>query len=163
MINIYSVITEGVVVPASTALADKFNLLKGCCRILLQVDLEYGFFFVVYIISLPSNFLDIMNIREVIYMEKKERHVEILHFVVLVVNVAHICLCLIVQHFWWKLVTLLVDLFQVHDELVLEVDPSVIKEAALLLRMSMENAALLHGICLASFDKWFLSLSLSLE
>ncbi|XP_041019360.1 helicase and polymerase-containing protein TEBICHI isoform X2 [Juglans microcarpa x Juglans regia] len=32
---------------------------------------------------------------------------------------------------------------QVHDELVLEVDPSVTKEAALLLQMSMENAALL--------------------
>jgi DNA polymerase I-like protein with 3'-5' exonuclease and polymerase domains len=37
---------------------------------------------------------------------------------------------------------------QVHDELVLEVDPSVIKEAALLLQMSMENAALLLGIFL---------------
>ncbi|KAM3687742.1 hypothetical protein ACB098_10G100000 [Castanea mollissima] len=34
-------------------------------------------------------------------------------------------------------------LLQVHDELVLEVDPSMIKEAALLLQMSMENAALL--------------------
>ncbi|KAK1550568.1 hypothetical protein Q3G72_021166 [Acer saccharum] len=34
-------------------------------------------------------------------------------------------------------------LLQVHDELVLEVDPSVIKEAALLLRKSMESAALL--------------------
>lgn len=32
-------------------------------------------------------------------------------------------------------------LLQVHDELVLEVDPSVIKEAALLLQTSMENAA----------------------
>ncbi|KAL5850413.1 hypothetical protein ACOSQ3_008468 [Xanthoceras sorbifolium] len=34
-------------------------------------------------------------------------------------------------------------LLQVHDELVLEVDPSVIKEASLLLRESMESAALL--------------------
>ncbi|KAJ7966000.1 helicase and polymerase-containing protein TEBICHI [Quillaja saponaria] len=34
-------------------------------------------------------------------------------------------------------------LLQVHDELVLEVDPSIIKEAALLLKNSMENAALL--------------------
>jgi DNA polymerase I-like protein with 3'-5' exonuclease and polymerase domains len=39
---------------------------------------------------------------------------------------------------------------QVHDELVLEVDPSVVKEAALLLQMSMENAALLLGICSVS-------------
>ncbi|KAG4965583.1 hypothetical protein JHK85_040558 [Glycine max] len=31
-------------------------------------------------------------------------------------------------------------LLQVHDELMLEVDPSVIKEAALLLQTSMENA-----------------------
>ncbi|KAI4357232.1 hypothetical protein L6164_001193 [Bauhinia variegata] len=31
-------------------------------------------------------------------------------------------------------------LLQVHDELVLEVDPCVIKEAALLLQTSMENA-----------------------
>lgn len=35
---------------------------------------------------------------------------------------------------------------QVHDELVLEVDPAVIKEAALLLQTSMENAALLRGM-----------------
>lgn len=35
---------------------------------------------------------------------------------------------------------------QVHDELVMEVDPSLTKEAALLLRMSMENAALLLGM-----------------
>lgn len=35
---------------------------------------------------------------------------------------------------------------QVHDELVLEVDPSVIKEAALLLKTSMENAVSLLGI-----------------
>ncbi|XAR70897.1 DNA-directed DNA polymerase [Bertholletia excelsa] len=34
-------------------------------------------------------------------------------------------------------------LLQVHDELVLEADPSVIKEAGLLLQMSMERAALL--------------------
>ena len=34
---------------------------------------------------------------------------------------------------------------QVHDELVLEVDPSVIKEAAALLQKSMENAASLLG------------------
>ncbi|CAH9127303.1 unnamed protein product [Cuscuta epithymum] len=33
---------------------------------------------------------------------------------------------------------------QVHDELVLEVDPPVVKEAGMLLRMSMENAATLH-------------------
>lgn len=37
---------------------------------------------------------------------------------------------------------------QVHDELVLEVDPVVIKEAALLLQTSMENAVLLRGIFL---------------
>jgi hypothetical protein len=41
-----------------------------------------------------------------------------------------------------------VFVIQVHDELVLEVDPSLIKEAAFLLQMSMENAALLLGICL---------------
>lgn len=35
---------------------------------------------------------------------------------------------------------------QVHDELVLEVDPSMIREAALLLQTCMENAALLLGI-----------------
>lgn len=34
---------------------------------------------------------------------------------------------------------------QVHDELVLEVDPSVVKEAASLLQKSMENAASLLG------------------
>lgn len=34
-----------------------------------------------------------------------------------------------------------------HDELVLEVDPSLIKEAALLLRNCMESAALLLGMC----------------
>ncbi|PON76489.1 DNA polymerase A [Parasponia andersonii] len=67
MINIYSVIAEGVVPVYSSSLADMFNMLKGRCRMLLQV----------------------------------------------------------------------------HDELVLEVDPSVINEAASLLRMSMENAALL--------------------
>lgn len=38
---------------------------------------------------------------------------------------------------------------QVHDELVLEVDPSVIKEAALLLQTSMENAVSLLGIFLS--------------
>ncbi|KAF8407042.1 hypothetical protein HHK36_006167 [Tetracentron sinense] len=36
-------------------------------------------------------------------------------------------------------------LLQVHDELVLEVDPSVIQEAGLLLQMSMENAVSLLG------------------
>ncbi|KAM7459401.1 hypothetical protein LguiA_036395 [Lonicera macranthoides] len=36
-------------------------------------------------------------------------------------------------------------LLQVHDELVLEADPSVLKEAGLLLRMSMETAASLLG------------------
>lgn len=46
-----------------------------------------------------------------------------------------------------------VNIFQVHDELVLEVDPSVLKEAASLLRMSMENAALLLGINLMSLVK----------
>lgn len=35
---------------------------------------------------------------------------------------------------------------QVHDELVLEADPSVIKEAGLLLQMSMERAASLLGM-----------------
>ncbi|KAM6544675.1 hypothetical protein CsatB_025411 [Cannabis sativa] len=64
MINIYCVIVDGVVPASLSSFADKFNLLKGRCRILLQV----------------------------------------------------------------------------HDELVLEADPSVITEAALLLQMSMENA-----------------------
>ncbi|XP_062109140.1 helicase and polymerase-containing protein TEBICHI [Humulus lupulus] len=64
MINIYSVIADGVVPASLSSHADKFSILKGCCRILLQV----------------------------------------------------------------------------HDELVLEADPSVIKEAASLLQMSMENA-----------------------
>ncbi|XP_059460849.1 helicase and polymerase-containing protein TEBICHI isoform X2 [Corylus avellana] len=67
MINIYSVIVEGVDRPDCSSLVTKFQILKGRCRIILQV----------------------------------------------------------------------------HDELVLEVDPSLIKEAALLLQMSMENAALL--------------------
>lgn len=40
---------------------------------------------------------------------------------------------------------------QVHDELVLEVDPSMIKEAALLLQMCMENAASLLGLCCSLF------------
>ena len=38
---------------------------------------------------------------------------------------------------------------QVHDELVLEVDPSVMKEAGLLLKMSMENSTSLLGLCFA--------------
>ena len=42
--------------------------------------------------------------------------------------------------------------FQVHDELVLEVDHCVIKEAVSLLQMSMENAASLLGTCLISFE-----------
>ncbi|KAG6649379.1 hypothetical protein CIPAW_07G208100 [Carya illinoinensis] len=67
MINIYSVIAKGVDKPDSGSLATQFEVLKGRCRIVLQV----------------------------------------------------------------------------HDELVMEVDPSLTKEAALLLRMSMENAALL--------------------
>lgn len=37
-------------------------------------------------------------------------------------------------------------LIQVHDELVLEVDPSVVKEAASLLQIGMEKAALLFGM-----------------
>lgn len=53
--------------------------------------------------------------------------------------------------------------FQVHDELVLEADPSVLKEAGLLLRMSMETAASLLGmncrilhnvICFYSFSSF---------
>lgn len=35
---------------------------------------------------------------------------------------------------------------QVHDELVLEVDPSYAKEAAMLLQSSMENAVSLLGM-----------------
>lgn len=66
MINIHSLIVDGVDRPESSSLhANKFHMLKGQCRILLQV----------------------------------------------------------------------------HDELVLEVDPSLINEAALLLQMSMEDAA----------------------
>ena len=65
MINIHSVIAEGVDEPnSSTELPAKFHMLKGRCRIILQV----------------------------------------------------------------------------HDELVLEVDPSVMKEAGLLLKMTMENS-----------------------
>lgn len=41
-------------------------------------------------------------------------------------------------------------LTQVHDELVLEVDPSMVKEAAALLQISMENAASLLGKYAAS-------------
>jgi len=37
---------------------------------------------------------------------------------------------------------------QVHDELVLEVDPSILREAGMLLKMCMENAASLLGLCL---------------
>ena len=37
---------------------------------------------------------------------------------------------------------------QVHDELVLEVDPSYAKEAAMLLQYSMENAVSLLGMFL---------------
>lgn len=44
---------------------------------------------------------------------------------------------------------------QVHDELVLEVDQSVVKEAALLLKMGMENAASLLGTCLLSLQVFF--------
>lgn len=64
MINIYSTIVERVDRPDSSSFATKFQMLKGRCRIILQV----------------------------------------------------------------------------HDELILEVDPSMVKEAALLLQMSMENA-----------------------
>lgn len=38
---------------------------------------------------------------------------------------------------------------QVHDELVLEVDPSVMKEAGLLLKMTMENSTSLLGMSFA--------------
>ena len=37
-------------------------------------------------------------------------------------------------------------MLQVHDELVLEADPSVIKEAGLLLEKTMESAATLLGM-----------------
>lgn len=47
--------------------------------------------------------------------------------------------------FIWLLIIFQVTVTQVHDELVLEVDPSVIKEAALLLKTSMENAVSLLG------------------
>ena len=57
-----------------------------------------------------------------------------------------------------KLIRILVATIQVHDELVLEVDPSLINEAALLLQMSMEDAAALLGMC-----SILLSLSLSLS
>jgi DNA polymerase I-like protein with 3'-5' exonuclease and polymerase domains len=46
-----------------------------------------------------------------------------------------------------KLIRILVTTIQVHDELVLEVDPSLINEAAVLLQMSMEDAASLLGMC----------------
>jgi len=45
-----------------------------------------------------------------------------------------------------KLIRILVVTIQVYDEPV-EVDPSVINKAALLIQMSMENAAALLGIC----------------
>lgn len=48
---------------------------------------------------------------------------------------------------WIKVDRPLVITIQVHDELVLEVDPSVVKEAALLLQMCMESAAFLLGMC----------------
>lgn len=41
--------------------------------------------------------------------------------------------------------SLALDIAKVHDELVLEADPSVAKEAGLLLQMSMENAVSLLG------------------
>lgn len=37
-------------------------------------------------------------------------------------------------------------IFQVHDELVLEVEPSYLKEAGLLLKTCMESAASLLGL-----------------
>lgn len=40
---------------------------------------------------------------------------------------------------------LALDIAKVHDELVLEADPSVAKEAGLFLQMSMENAVSLLG------------------
>jgi len=45
-----------------------------------------------------------------------------------------------------KLLRILVVTIQVYDEPV-EVDPSLINKAALLLQMSMENAAALLGMC----------------
>lgn len=40
---------------------------------------------------------------------------------------------------------------QVHDELVLETDPSVVKEAGLLLQTCMESAMSLLGMVLKTF------------
>jgi hypothetical protein len=44
MVNIYSVIVEGVDRPDCSSLATKFQMLKGRCRIILQVTWENCFF-----------------------------------------------------------------------------------------------------------------------
>ncbi|CAK7353378.1 unnamed protein product [Dovyalis caffra] len=93
MINIHTLIVGGVDRPESRSLhANKFHMLKGRCRILLQQGLH---------LNLNFEF----------------------------------------QYHLRKLIRILVATIQVHDELVLEVDPSLINEAALLLQWSMENAA----------------------
>jgi hypothetical protein len=119
MVNIYSVIVEGVDRPDCSSLATKFQMLKGRCRIILQVTWE----------------------------KKQKKKIEVHPFSF--VNVVGFSLLFL----WCNMCCLKIDrcsviAIQVHDELVLEVDPSVIKEAALLLQMSMENAALLLGIFL---------------
>lgn len=56
MINIHSLIVDGVDRPESSSLhANKFHMLKGQCRILLQVTLENCFnFFIFFFWNIPS-------------------------------------------------------------------------------------------------------------
>lgn len=106
MINIYSVI--GTDAPDPTGLpAANTNILRGHCRIVLQVHMQFPF----------SNCIT---------------------FTVALFFSVYSTSC--------RIISVIAKIFtQVHDELVLEVDPSVVKEAAALLQKSMENAASLLG------------------
>ena len=152
MIDIYSVIVEGVDRPGCSSLMTKFQMLKGRCRIILQVACGNWLLLLFTIISSfhPYVFPTIWNgqnlwiNKSVINLEDHPlSFVNALGFCFTVHSYAAIFIA-------WKLIDALVIPIQVHDELVLEVDPSVVKEAALLLQMGMENAALLLGICSVS-------------
>lgn len=106
MINLYSVIRSDAPDLTESPAANN-NILRGHCRIVLQVHMQFPF----------SNYL---TFSVAMFVTAIPLHVESVSVIA-------------------KIFT------QVHDELVLEVDPSVVKEAATLLQKSMENAASLLG------------------
>ena len=106
MIHVYSVI--GTDAPDLTVLpAANSNILRGHCRIVLQVHMPFPF----------SNCITFTVASFITFHSTSFR------------------IILVIAKFFT----------QVHDELVLEVDPSFVKEAASLLQKSMENAASLLG------------------